>query len=198
MLARPDAVCTQREETDEGLDASIRARDTVEGTQGMGAAMMQIQSIPAVRSSGVLGVARRRGLVERPLETEVAALYEGLSRAFRDLDPEGAAALLSVDAVFVHDESDEIHGREAIRRWLARRLRGTRERGVDLGLSFLVVERGVQNGVVFDVGTFALTGRGRMDVSRVPLRSGRFLAVSRRDREGRTHIVRFSTALPRA
>jgi ketosteroid isomerase-like protein len=156
--------------------------------------MIQTLSIPQARPAAVLGSSRRRGLVSRPIEVHVSALYDALSRAYRTLDARAAAACFSPDAVVVQESTADLRGRAAIEVWLVDEFRSAVTRGVDLGLSFLVVERGVQNGVVFDVGTFSLTGRGRHDVSRVPLRTGRFLAVCRRDAEGRPRIVRLSMA----
>ncbi len=64
-------------------------------------------------------------------------------------------------------------------------------------MRFHVGEHGVQNGVVFDVGSFVLTARDRDDV-RVPLVSGRFLVVCRRGVDGRSCIVRLGVAHPQS
>jgi len=114
-----------------------------------------------------IAVVRRRHAVPGPVECEVDALYERLTRAYRSLEADSAAAPFAA------------------------------ERDIDLGIHFLVGARGVQNGVVFDVGTFFLTGRGRDDVSRGPMKMGPFLAVCRRREDGRQRFVRLSTAPPR-
>jgi len=158
--------------------------------------MMQIQSIPVDPRTPAPGPAHQPRNLAPPVACEVASIYERLTRAVRSLRAESAAALFATDAIVVMDDSEDLRGCDAIRGWFEGHFARAAAGGIDLGVSFHVRERGLQNGVVFDVGTFFLTARNRGDVSRVPMKMSRFLAVFRRGVDGRHRIVRLSTVLP--
>ena len=143
--------------------------------------------------AGFLGVARRGAS---------ASVYVRLGRACRALDAPGAALSFAPAAHVVTGRGEELHGREAILGWLTWLFGRAAERGIELDIRFHVAERGVQNGVVYDVGSFVLTARDsdgmRRPDARLPLEAGRFLAVCKSDRDGRLRIVRLSVAIPQA
>jgi ketosteroid isomerase-like protein len=141
---------------------------------------MQTQAIRAIRSAGF-----REGSV-----------YDRLARACRSFDVRLAARTFATDARVVTASGEEVCGSEAILGWLTLLFGRAAERGVDLDIRFHVAERGLQNGVVFDVGSFVLTAREADDV-RVPLAAGRFLIVCRRDVD-RSRIERLAVSLPSA
>jgi ketosteroid isomerase-like protein len=149
---------------------------------------MQSQAIRTIRSARFLEVAR---------SSDAGSVYDRLARACRSLDAPGAARAFAPDARIVTGRGENLCGREAILGWLTWLFGRAAARGVDLDMRFHVGEHGVQNGVVFDVGSFVLTARDR-DGVRVPLEAGRFLVVCRRGVDGRSCIVRLGVAHPHA
>ena len=111
---------------------------------------------------------------------DVDRIYKSLSRAYRDLDAYAAAALYTRSAS--HLTPDRVHqrGRREIHNLYIGRFGRARENGARLTIRFVVTERGVQNGVVYDTGVYVLTGHPSNDESPVRLRTERFVAVFRR------------------
>jgi ketosteroid isomerase-like protein len=111
---------------------------------------------------------------------DVDRIYKSLSRAYRDLDAYSAAALYTRSALQLTPDRVHHRGRREIRNWYFGRFGRARENGARLTIRFVVTERGVQNGGVYDSGVYVLTGHPSDDESPVRQQTGRFVAVFRR------------------
>ena len=108
----------------------------------------------------------------------VDRIYFMFSQAVRNFDDHTIKAVFAEDALYLTAEGETLTDAEKIRQWFAEQFELARGLDVEPRVSFVLDERGVQNDVVYDVGSYTLSWRG--GAAELPIKVGRFVAVFRR------------------
>lgn len=120
--------------------------------------------------------------------------YGRLARAVDLMDAAALEQEFTENAVLIAPDATALEGSASIAAWCEAVSRGVREDGMRLRLVFDIAERDVQTDVVFDQGSYLLTGR--IAATELALRSGRFLAVFRRSNGSVEYRLDAASILP--
>ena len=135
---------------------------------------------------------RKHATVE--LHPGVDAAYRRLARAVALMDLAALEQEFTENAVLIAPDATALEGSASIAEWCEAISRGVRGDGMRLRLVFDIAERSVQTDVVFDQGSYLLTGR--IAATELALRSGRFLAVFRRSNGTLDYHLDAASVLP--
>lgn len=120
--------------------------------------------------------------------------YGRLTRAVDLMDAVALEQEFTENAVLITPDATALEGSASIAAWSRAISRDARADGMRLRLVFDIAERDVQTDVVFDQGSFLLTGR--FAATELALRSGRFLAVFRRSNGSVEYRLDAASILP--
>jgi ketosteroid isomerase-like protein len=123
-----------------------------------------------------------------PPHAEVDRIYQAFSEAHEALDAWRLDDLYSHDALYITPDNRARRGASAITEWFGAMFRRASELGLGLHVHFVVDQRGIERGVVYDGGHYLLSVL-RPDGT-IRRRVGRFVVVFRlgSDRRWRCHL----------
>lgn len=117
---------------------------------------------------------------------EIDAMYRVFSQAYDQLDPTLVSNLYGESALYLAPGREIQKGREAIHKTFKGFFDWAKEKGRKLDVAFQIVERGVSENFVYDVGVYTLKGMGGgMPDSED---RGKFVVVARRGDDGKWHF----------
>lgn len=139
------------------------------------------------------------GVARRPADDSAAidSVYARFSNAYDALDPDAVVALYTDDAYYLPGGGAILQGTADLRNAFAFLTR-TKEAGGDLGLSFRIVDRGIDGDLAYDIGYYRLASKRTDGTEGVSV--GKFITILKRQSDGRWLFQAdgFSNAPPEA